>query len=121
MRPEPATRAVGLVSPVMRSFQSVLSRPGMMSVDSTAWTRPGGGVFVWAELPEGWSTTALLARGLEHGVFFMPGQPFLADVISDRTLRLSISNRTPETIAEGMERLRAAVTEAGPRSAATPA
>ena len=85
--------------------------------DDTSWTRPGGGVFVWAELPEGWSTEALLERSLEHGIFFMPGQPFLADVISDRTLRLSISNDTPQTIAAGMARLQAAVADVGPRPA----
>jgi DNA-binding transcriptional MocR family regulator len=58
---------------------------------------------------------------MQHDIFFMPGQSFLADVISDRTLRLSVSNHTPETIAEGMGRLRAAVPEARPRAAATPA
>ena len=31
MRPEPAARTAGLGSPVMRTFESVLSRPGMMS------------------------------------------------------------------------------------------
>lgn len=79
--------------------------------EGSTWTRPGGGVFVWVELPEGWSTEALLTRAVEHGMFFMPGQVFLADVPSDRTLRLSISNHTPETIAEGLRRLAAAVAE----------
>lgn len=74
----------------------------------SSWTRPGGGVFVWAELPEGFSTDELLRRAMEHGMFFMPGQAFLADVRSDRTLRLSISNHTPDTIAEGLGRLAAA-------------
>jgi DNA-binding transcriptional MocR family regulator len=77
----------------------------------SSWTRPAGGVFVWARLPKHWSTDALLARALEHGMFFMPGQPFLADVQDDSTLRLSISNHTPETIAEGLRRLAAAAAE----------
>lgn len=114
-----AVRTAELRAVYGRAMRAMLDAlPGTFP-DGTAWTRPGGGVFVWAELPEGWSTAALLERGLEHGVFFMPGQPFLADVISDRTLRLSISNHTPATIAEGVERLRAAVTEARPRSATT--
>jgi 2-aminoadipate transaminase len=77
----------------------------------SSWTRPAGGVFVWARLPEGWSTDALLARALEHGMFFMPGQAFLADVQNDSTLRLSISNHTPETIWEGLKRLAAAAAD----------
>jgi 2-aminoadipate transaminase len=79
----------------------------------SSWTRPGGGVFVWAELPDGFSTDELLRRALERGMFFMPGQAFLADVRSDRTLRLSISNHTPDTIAEGLGRLGAAVADCG--------
>ena len=77
--------------------------------EDSSFTRPLGGVFVWVMLPDGWSTTALLERSIEHGFFFMPGTVFLADVPDDRSLRLSISNHTPETIAEGMSRLEAAI------------
>jgi 2-aminoadipate transaminase len=80
----------------------------------SAFTRPRGGIFVWARLPDGWSTTALLERAVEHGMFFMPGSVFFPDVPDDVTLRLSVSNHTPETISEGMGRLAAAI-------AATPA
>ncbi len=75
----------------------------------SSFTRPRGGIFVWARLPEGSSASALLARAVEHGVFFMPGSSFFADVDDDLSLRLSISNHTPETISEGMRRLRAAL------------
>jgi 2-aminoadipate transaminase len=78
----------------------------------STFTRPQGGVFVWVELPDGWSTAALLERAVEHGIFFMPGAVFLADVPDDRALRLSISNHTPNTVAEGLERLAAAVAPA---------
>jgi DNA-binding transcriptional MocR family regulator len=44
-------------------------------------------------------------------MFFMPGQVFLADIDSDSTLRMSISNHTPETIEEGLRRLAAAVAD----------
>ncbi len=79
--------------------------------EGSHWTRPGGGVFVWVTLPQGWSTAQLLERALEHGMFFMPGQAFLADVNNDTTLRLSISNHTPDTIAGGLRRLAAAVAD----------
>jgi 2-aminoadipate transaminase len=66
-------------------------------------------VFVWVVLPDGWSTAALLERAIEHGMFFMPGTVFLAGVPDDQSLRLSISNHTPESIAEGLSRLGRAI------------
>jgi 2-aminoadipate transaminase len=75
----------------------------------SVFTRPRGGIFVWARLPDGWSATALLERAVERGIFFMPGSVFFADVADDVSLRLSISNHTPETISEGMGRLAAAI------------
>jgi 2-aminoadipate transaminase len=75
----------------------------------SSFTRPDGGIFVWAQLPAGWSATALLERAVAHGMFFMPGSVFFADVDDDTCLRLSISNHTRESIAEGMGRLEAAI------------
>lgn len=97
-----------------QAMRAMLDGLGAMMPEGTRWSSPGGGVFVWVTLPEGWSTNALLARAVEHGMFFMPGQAFLADVVSDRALRLSISNHTPATVAEGLSRLAAAVADARP-------
>ncbi len=82
----------------------------------SAFTRPQGGVFVWVELPEGWSARALLERAVEHGIFFMPGSGFFRDIESEATLRLSISNHTTESVAEGLRRLSAAVEPAPVRA-----
>jgi 2-aminoadipate transaminase len=97
-------------APPMRSMVEGLEA---VLPEGSSFTRPQGGVFVWVVLPDGWSTTALLERSIEHGIFFMPGTVFLADVPDDRSLRLSISNHTPESIAEGLSRLRRAI-EAAP-------
>jgi 2-aminoadipate transaminase len=75
----------------------------------SAFTRPDGGIFVWAQLPAGWSAMAVLESAVAHGMFFMPGSVFFADVDDDRSLRLSISNHTPESIAQGMSRLESAI------------
>lgn len=45
-------------------------------------------------------------------MFFMPGSVFVVDVDDEVSLRLSIFNHTPETIAEGMRRLAAAIAAA---------
>jgi 2-aminoadipate transaminase len=38
------------------------------------WTRPGGGLFIWATLPDCIDTTDLLARALREQVAFVPGR-----------------------------------------------
>ena len=98
----------------LRAVYAIPMRAMMQGIDQvlppgSCFTRPDGGIFVWAQLPDGWSATALLERAVEHGMFFMSGSLFFADVVDDVSLRLSISNHTPETIAEGMSRLEAAI------------
>jgi 2-aminoadipate transaminase len=78
----------------------------------SSMTRPAGGIFVWVQLPDGWSVPTLLERAIGHGIFFMPGSVFFADVADDVSLRLSISNHSPETIAEGLSRLQRALAAA---------
>jgi 2-aminoadipate transaminase len=77
--------------------------------EASTFNRPGGGMFVWARLPEGWDASALLVAALRHDVAFVPGAPFFAVDPDLRTLRLSFTTHTPAQIVEGLGRLRAAV------------
>jgi 2-aminoadipate transaminase len=74
------------------------------------WTRPDGGMFVWATLPDGWDTTALLPRALDHDVAFVPGAPFFPADPRPATMRLSFTTYGPDDIAEGTRRLAAVFT-----------
>jgi DNA-binding transcriptional MocR family regulator len=69
------------------------------------WTRPLGGMFVWATLPEPIDTEDLLRRALEADVAFVPGRSFHADDSGRNTLRLNFSLNDEATIAEGIRRL----------------
>jgi 2-aminoadipate transaminase len=71
----------------------------------TLWTRPEGGLFVWARLPDGLDAQELLADAMRERVAFVPGAPFYPDRPCLETLRLNFSNRPPALIAEGMARL----------------
>ncbi|MCI0569757.1 MAG: PLP-dependent aminotransferase family protein [Myxococcaceae bacterium] len=73
--------------------------------EGTRWTRPDGGMFLWVELPEGFSARALFKEALAERVAFVPGDAFFVREPQDRFLRLNFSNRTPAFIREGMERL----------------
>lgn len=74
----------------------------------TAFTRPDGGMFVWARLPAGHDAAALLRSALAHDVAFVPGAPFYAAAPDPRTLRLSFTTHAPAALAEGLARLAAA-------------
>lgn len=73
-----------------------------------SWTRPEGGLFVWATLPEAMSGAALLERAVEEAkVAFVPGAAFFHDGSGANTIRLSYSLPQEPAIAEGIGRLAA--------------
>lgn len=69
------------------------------------WTRPAGGFFVWATLPEGLDSKAILPRAVAERVAFVPGTGFFADGSGARNMRLSYCYPEPDRIREGVRRL----------------
>lgn len=72
---------------------------------TVSYTKPQGGMFMWAKLNNGASAVALLKRSLEKKVAFVPGDPFYTDVTDVDTLRLNYTNSDAATIEEGIKRL----------------
>jgi 2-aminoadipate transaminase len=72
--------------------------------------RPGGGFFLWADLPGGLDAADLMADAADHGVMFLPGGWFYPDRRPDSGLRLSFSNVPEEYLDEGAHRLATAIT-----------
>jgi len=70
-----------------------------------SFTRPGGGLFLWAEGPAWLDARELLARSLERQVAFVPGGAFFPNGGHENTLRLNFSAMPEERIAEGIRRL----------------
>ncbi len=75
------------------------------------WTRPEGGLFVWATLPDFVDTTALLARALRENVAFVPGEGAFADGRGHNSMRLNFSASSEEEIREGIRRIGEVVRE----------
>ena len=69
------------------------------------WTKPQGGLFLWATLPPGIDASDVLKAALEQKVAFVPGANFFSDGSGTGTMRLNYSNSTPERIEEGIRRL----------------
>ena len=77
--------------------------------DALRFAPPPGGMFVWARFDDAVDTTALLPHALARGVMYVPGEAFHAERPDRRTLRLAFATVTPERIAEGVDRLAAAL------------
>ncbi len=69
------------------------------------WTRPDGGLFVWATLPDFIDTTDLAARALRENVAFVPGRAAYLDGRGASSMRLNFSSVGEEQIREGVRRV----------------
>jgi 2-aminoadipate transaminase len=69
------------------------------------WNQPTGGMFLWARLPEGVDTMALLPKAVDAGVAYVPGAAFYADSVDARTMRLSFVTASEAQIDEGVAAL----------------
>ena len=78
--------------------------------NSTRFSSPQGGMFVWLTLPDGMDARNLLETALnEEKIAFVPGAAFYANGGGENTLRLSFSTCSPETINDGMKRFAALI------------
>jgi 2-aminoadipate transaminase len=73
--------------------------------EGTTWTRPSGGLFVWATLPAGLDSKAMMPRAIAARVAYVPGTGFYADGGGGGNMRLNFSFPSPERIREGVRRL----------------
>jgi 2-aminoadipate transaminase len=69
------------------------------------WTRPQGGMFIWATLPDFIDTTDLLARALRENVAFVPGSGAYLDGRGRSSMRLNFSASDGDDIREGIRRI----------------
>lgn len=77
--------------------------------EGVSWTKPQGGLFLWAKLPEKCSSQELLKIAVSNKVAFVPGNAFFPNGGGDNTMRLNFSNAKPEMIRIGIKRLAQAI------------
>jgi len=75
------------------------------------WSRPEGGLFCWATLPDYIDTTDLLAKALRQNVAFVPGGAAFVDGRGGSSMRLNFSASGEEEIQEGIRRIGAVIAE----------
>jgi len=68
-------------------------------------TKPGGGFYLWVDLPAGVDSKKMLPKAVENLVAYTPGTAFYGNGTGQEFLRISYSYPTPENIRVGVERL----------------
>jgi 2-aminoadipate transaminase len=75
------------------------------------FTRPQGGLFIWATLPDYLDTSDLLVRALRDNVAFVPGRGAFLDGRGGSSMRLNYSGVDEDAIREGVRRIGKVVQE----------
>lgn len=84
---------------------SMLSALDRSMPDEIKYTRPCGGLFVWATLPEYINTSDMLKEAIAKNVAYISGSEFYADGSGANTMRLNFSNADAEHIETGVNAL----------------
>lgn len=72
---------------------------------SATWTKPGGGFYVWVNLPPEIDTKVMVPKAIVAKVAYVPGTAFYADGFGTWAMRLSYCHPTPDRIREGVKAL----------------
>lgn len=96
-------RYLARVLPVYKRRRDSMLRVLEDSMEGLArWTRPKGGMFIFAWLDERIDTRRLLERAVERGIFFVPGSGFYYDGSGTNTMRLNFTYPSEHEIEKGI-------------------
>jgi DNA-binding transcriptional MocR family regulator len=74
-------------------------------------TNPGGGFYLWVDLPKSINSKTMLPRAVDNLVAYTPGTAFYGNGTGQEFLRISYSYPTPENIRVGIQRLANTISE----------
>ncbi|MDG6225587.1 MAG: PLP-dependent aminotransferase family protein [Candidatus Thermoplasmatota archaeon] len=78
-----------------------------------SWTKPEGGMFLWARLSEGIDTSKMLNDAIGKNVAYVTGSSFFADGSGRNCMRINFTHASDERIVEGVQRLAGVIEEWG--------
>jgi len=105
--------AGGLLEPHLESLKNQYRKKRDLMLEvmdrhfprSVSWNKPGGGLFIWVQLPAGKTAQGLLKEAVKEKVAFITGECFYVGGGGSNTLRLNFSNASSAQIEEGISRL----------------
>ena len=71
---------------------------------ATPWVEPQGGMFLWAELPDGLDATEVARFGLEDNVVFAPGRSFSSSPGWRSFMRFNVAVSADPRVFDTLER-----------------
>jgi 2-aminoadipate transaminase len=99
-------RQIERVKPVYRERRDVMLKAVAKQLPAgSCWSRPEGGLFLWATLPDGVDTGAMLAEAVTEKVAYVPGSAFDPLGRATSNMRLNFSSAAPDQIEEGIARI----------------
>jgi 2-aminoadipate transaminase len=88
---------------------------------NSKWSRPDGGMFVWATVDPAIDTTKMLARSVRNGVAYISGVSFHPNAERRNNMRINFSYPSVVDIHEGIKRLSRTLEEESAEIASAPA
>ena len=86
--------------------EAMLAAMGEYFPQGFTWSKPEGGMFIWAEGPPGMDALKLYDEAIENRVAFVPGRYFYTEEgAGSNTLRLNFTMADEATIRAAIERL----------------
>lgn len=79
--------------------------------EGSSWSKPDGGMFVWASLDKSINTTNMKKRAIKNGVAYISGAAFHPNRDKWNSMRLNFSFPKVDDINEGVKRLSATIDE----------
>ncbi|HLH86628.1 MAG TPA: PLP-dependent aminotransferase family protein [Thermoplasmataceae archaeon] len=73
--------------------------------EGSTWSRPKGGMFIWAKIHPKINTTEMLAEAVQEGVSYVSGNSFSPSRSQGNAMRLNFTFPTEEQISEGISKI----------------
>ena len=73
--------------------------------ENSKWSKPDGGMFVWATLSEDIDTGIMKERAVKNGVAYISGMSFYPNMEKRNGMRINFSYPSLDEIDEGIRRL----------------
>ena len=83
----------------------MLARMERYFPNEVTWNRPGGGFFIFVQLPTDMDAADLFRQAVDESVAFVTGQPFFVDGSGHNTLRLSYAQATYQDIEYAIRKI----------------
>jgi 2-aminoadipate transaminase len=90
-----------------------------MPKEYISWTKPDGGMFLWAKLTTGIDASEMFQDAISRNVAYVTGSSFFADGSGQDCMRINFTHPEDERIIEGVKRLSEVIEKWGGEKKAT--